>query len=308
MDWSGIRLTSFPTKNGIKTTWFNPRSDILYFGKETCIRTVMALLESSIKFARVAMDAAEVNTHGCRFCDRVVARNPSLAPFLGTNLDYVTRMLRLLHGFTPAGNGSNMFPGCKNFQDLTLFMKEAGPWDHAINSDRACAGFKAYTKPKTYFPLVGQYRVSSEQYVQHLMESTLAPLEKKLWTKNKQPSIQLVRCTQALLPGDVFEMMVLRIPGAGQHRMLWYSVTSKCDKGIHCGIWPPEYSGPGDYVFKFMGRKSGVDFVLNILTAAFDKVEAFFKTKVAIIDVAEAAFPTSKTIPTRERTDMERYF
>jgi hypothetical protein len=92
-------------------------------------------------------------------------------------------------------------------------------------------------------------------------------------------------------------MIALRLQGAGQHRMLWWKACSFQWQGCLWTLYPPEYSGPGDYVFKPMGRKSTVEIGRKILAEEIDKVEAVFKAKIHAIDARQAVFSTSKAQP-----------
>jgi len=271
--------------------WLNPDSDVLYLGDKACMGTLIALLESDIRVTRVAIVSGEKDPENCNSCKSALVHYPSLEPFLGGDVGHVTRMLRILHGFAPqdVNDVGDKFPGCSGLKDVFLFMKEDGPFDQPTTSFGGCVQFKEYTKEHPYFPRMGAYRVSSDDYLKRVMDSAMAPNEENRWAGVKQPKIQLARLVKPLPHDHVFEMIGLRIPGRGEHRMIWWVA-----RFAPTTLWPPEYRGPGDYILKLMGSTTAVELAKKQLTAEIDKAEAIFKTKISIIDVGEAAFPTSQ--------------
>ncbi|KAE9370904.1 hypothetical protein N431DRAFT_343237 [Stipitochalara longipes BDJ] len=303
------KLTEFRYQGGTKATWYNPHSDILYLGGKTCLGTMVALVESNIKFTRIAIDVG-ATVGGCVLCDEEMARIPAPAPFLASG-NYLTRRLRVLHGFVPLGTSdASLFPGCGILNDIFLLMQEAGPFDLEIKSlfdseikrfDN-CVGFEKYTEANPYYPRIREgriHRTTMDKYIEQLIASTLAPMDdvsEKAWYGDKKPNFHLARRIEPLPEGQVFEIIALRVPGAGQHRMLWWK-THNLEGGSLFKFYPPQYSGPGDYIFKLVGSRSAVKEGRTILAEEIDRVKAVFKTKIAVIDPRQAVFPKSKTQP-----------
>jgi hypothetical protein len=302
-------------QDGSKVTCFNPYCDILYLGWSTCLGTVVALVESDVKFTRIAFEVVEA-LHYCDRCtDRVLGYPLStfLALYLTLHVDRLTRILRVLHGFVPRGTSdASLFPGCGELKDVFLLTSEAGPFEPYILRSNPCVGIEKYTDANPYYPCLGvgrPQRTSMDAYLGQLMTSTLASmgaLDGNIWATGKRPTLHLARQSNPLPEGCAFEMMALRIPGIGQHRMLWRT-TCQFEQTMVCTIYPPEYSGPGDYVFKFLGYPQEIEAGRKILAEEIDKVEAVFKTKIPIVHPRQAVFPIpSSTMNQRFRDEQRR--
>jgi hypothetical protein len=252
-------------------------------------------LQTDVEFTCVAIDVGE-NCEIYTCCDKDLSDLRCLKPFLGPRIDHITRQLRVLHGFVPLGGIDNKtFPGRDALNDVFLFMKKAGPLDHEIYRFEKCVGFKTYTEEKAYYPLIGLYRVNMDVYAEHSITSTLAPMKRNSWEGNKKPTFQLARRSKPIPPGQAFEKVALTIKGAGQHRMLWWKAREITKQRCLCTVSPPQYSVPGDYIFKFMGRQSDVSVGREVFAGEIQKAKTIFKAKIPLIDAREAALLTGKT-------------
>jgi hypothetical protein len=286
--------------------WFNPLADIVYFGDHVCLGTMISVLQTGIEIHRVAVDVRDSSTGGnfytcsCSHGDSV----PSiLQPTLGPQIDLLTRQLRVLHGFALAGSTEKVFPGCPALNEVIVFMKEAGPFDHDIQDFDACAGFKNYTADAPHYPLVGITRLTADAYTEYQSTTALAPFDTGaiVWKGDKKPTIQLARRSQAIPVDQHFEILAINLPGLGQHRMVWWKVREFDTRREHhthspslkCSLFPNVYSGPGDYLFKFMGSREDVDWVIGEVLREVARGEKLFKQEMRIVDPTKAVFPAT---------------
>jgi hypothetical protein len=118
-----------------------------------------------------------------------------LLPTLGPQVDLLTRKLRVMHGFALAGSTEKVFPGCPALNEVIVFMKEPGPFDHDIQDFNACAGFKNYTAGAPHYPLVGNTRMTMDAYTEYQSTTALAPFDTGaiVWKGDKKPTIQFAR-------------------------------------------------------------------------------------------------------------------
>jgi hypothetical protein len=284
--------------------WFNPLSDILCFGKKACLGTMVYLLQTGIKFSRVAIDvgfewadggetrASRLDTERCDCCDGKFKDFESLQPFLEPEVNHLILQLRVLHGLP----GQKNFPGCGALNDVFLFMKQPGPFDHEIRYWDGCDGFKAYTYEKPCFPLMGSSKLSMDVYVEHLLASTMTPFTEQAWKGRNQPTFHIARRTKPIPQDRVFEIVAVHLPGSGQYRMIRWLARGLHLKGCMCTYYPPNYCGPGDYFFKLMGSELAVAVGKELLAKEIARGENLFKQKFAIVDPRKAVFPTFKTL------------
>jgi len=94
-------------------------------------------------------------------------------------------------------------------------------------------------------------------------------------------------------------MIAVHLPGAGEHRMIRWKTRELGHKCCMCTLYPQAYSGPGDYIFKFMGRESEVVLGMAEIKQEIEKGEKLFKKKIPLVDPREAVFPISKVVPHR---------
>ncbi len=121
----------------------------------------------------------------------------------------------------------------------------------------------------------------------------MGALDGNIWATGKKPTLHLAHQSNPLPEGCAFEIMALRIPGIGQHRMLWRTAR-QFEQTMVCTIYPPDYSGPGYYVFKFLGYPQEIAAGRKTLAEEIDKVKAIFKTKIAVVELRQAVFPIPK--------------
>jgi hypothetical protein len=152
--------------------------------------------------------------------------------------------------------------------EVIVFMKEPGPVDHDIQDFNGCVGFKNYTADAPHYPLVGNTRLTMDAYAEYQSTTALAAFDTGaiVWKGDKKPTIQLARRSQAIPVNEHFEILAINLPGLGQHRMVWWRVREfdtrhreHSNQSLHpdlkCSVFPNVYSGPGDYLFKFMGQR-----------------------------------------------------
>jgi hypothetical protein len=279
--------------------WFNPVSDVIYLGHKTCLGVLIALLKLGLPIQRIAFDAEGGNYayHSC--CDAAIAKKTCLQPFLGHQVNWMERRLRILHGFTIAGSTENVFPGCPSLKEVLLFMKTPGPFDPEIgwpvnNSNPLdCFFFQRYTTDRPHYPLVGQVRMSMGAYTDCLLATTISsfPESDSAWKGGKRtPRFQLARFSRSLPVGHVFKPMVVNFSSVGQHRMVWWKACQRSDGAITT-TFPATYSGPGSYVFKLMGSKASVTLQMKDLMEEIRKAEALYKQEIKIVEPKMAIFP-----------------
>jgi hypothetical protein len=113
-----------------KFMWFNPLSDIVYFGPKACFGALFSMLQSGLQIHRVAFDVniEHQGSYSCR--DWLLTEGPLCLQIhaKSKHYDYFIRKLRILHGFIPEkAKYKNKFPGCPTLNEVLLFMEEAGP-------------------------------------------------------------------------------------------------------------------------------------------------------------------------------------
>ena len=295
--------------------WFNPLADIVYFGDKVCLGRMISVLQTGIEIHRVAVDVHDSSRSGnCYPCDNCYPCSCShgdsvpsiLQPTLGSQIDLLTRKLRVLHGFALAGSTEKVFPGCPALSEVIVFMKEPGPVDHDILDFNGCVGFKNYTADAPHYPLVGNTRLTMDAYAEYQSTAALAAFDTGaiVWKGDKKPTIQLARRSQAIPVNEHFEILAINFPGLGQHRMVWWRVPEfdtrhreHSNQSLHpdlkCSVFPNVYSGPGDYLFKFMGQRWYVDWITGEVLREVARGEKFFKQEMRIVDPTKAVFPSS---------------
>jgi hypothetical protein len=175
-----LGLQTRQARTASKCLWFNPFSDILYFGPRSCLGTMLSTLKSGIPIHRIALELENIvngdyGPHAC--CGGELKHQSCLQPFLGPQANYLTRRLRFLHGFTPLGATKRAFPGCPSLDEVFLLMNEASPFDpENLNT---CVEFEKYTAEKPHYPLVGNFRLSMAAYTQHVLTTALSSFPEK---------------------------------------------------------------------------------------------------------------------------------
>jgi hypothetical protein len=300
--------------------WFNPESDVIYLGQETCLGVLVALLKSGLPIQRIAFDAEHGNYgyHSC--CDTAIVNKTCLQQFLGLQVNSLERRLRILHGFTIAGSTENIFPGCPSVKEVLLFMKAPGPFAPDIIDERDtgwcadnsnpfdCVEFQRYTTERPHYPLVGQVHMSMNAYTDYLLATTISsfPERNSAWQQGKKaPKFQLARFSQ-LPAGFIFKLLVVNLTGAGQHRMVWWKfnllgemlgVGKRPGEGRRPGecnvnsMLPATYSGPGAYVLKFTGPEQRVAFQMEEIMKELTKAQELYKQEIKIVEPKMAVFP-----------------
>ncbi len=284
---------------GGKYLWFNPISDIIYFGSKSCFGTLLSIAGSSLPIQRVAID---VKKHKDPCCESPLSCCLQEHSDTGHDKGFLHR-LRILHGIAPKEGEEKLFPGCPALKEVFLFMTEGGPYDYPHRSanrftDRVegLVGFQKYTSAKPHFPKVSGSWLTMDAYKSHLLSSILAPLPASdiAWKGKKAPSFQLARRLQPPQPGKEFQILALHFPSAGVHRMVWWQIfqnVSREGEKWNCTYFPKVYCGPGVYFFKFYGT---VDEVAKLMAIAFKEIpnaEALYKLKITIVDPDKACFP-----------------
>jgi len=149
---------------------------------------------------------------------------------------------------------------------------------------------------------VGITRLTMDAYTEYQSTTALAPFDTGaiVWKGDKKPTIQLARRSQAIPVDQHFEILAINLPGLGQHRMVWWKVREfeahhreHPRPGLKCSVFPNVYSGPGDYLYKFMGPREDVDWVTGEVLREVAWGEKLFKQEMRIVDPTEAVFPAS---------------
>jgi hypothetical protein len=279
--------------------WFNPACDIVHINTSMCLRSFKALVNSGFKFSRIALDIGE----GQRYDDD----EPHLSGCCGTfpplksyepgrMNDRLARQLQILHGFkmTKIDGTRRVYPGCSDLKEVLIFMKNAGPLDHEIQRFDTYPEFKIYNEANPYFPLIGDKRVTKEEYTDHLMSSALIKIGENSWKGKKKPTITLARRSKPFPDGQEFRMFALQFPTAMEHRTIILGVRSRQIQSCMFTVYPPDWSGPGDYIVKLMGIPLQVGMTEAVVREEVENARKFFKTTVGFVEGRKVVLPKGK--------------
>jgi hypothetical protein len=281
-----------------KYMWFNPISDIIYFGSESCFETILSIVRSSLPIHRVGI---VVQDHLTTSCEATLPYCLQERLKTGHNQGLIHR-LRILHGMALKEGMERLFPGCPALNEVFLFMTEEGPFDHILTENvrfngriEECDGFEKYTAARPHFPTVGGSRLTMDAYKSHLLSTILAPLPASdiAWKGRKTPTFQLARRSQPLQSGNIFKILALHFPNAGAHRMIWWKVNMnyRSVEEFSSTYFPNKYCGPGVYFFKFLGTVEKVTKLMKIALEEIPNAEALYKQKITMVDPDKAVFP-----------------
>jgi hypothetical protein len=305
---SGITLGRKMRRPSGYRVWFNPESDVIYFGSHSCLGNLVAFLKLGLPIERIAFDAeagSDGNYSYCNCCETAIANKTCLQPFFGNEVDSIVCRLRILHGFTIAGSNENIFPGCPSLKEILLFMKTPGPfdpdniyksfpgWSGLIDlNPPECIDFERYTTERPHYPLMGQLRMSMDAYTDHVLATTVSPFseENSAWKGGKKaPKFQLARFSKPLPAGYVFKFLVLNFSGEAQYKTFWCKARKISEHTI-ISTFPATYSGPGTCVLKLVGAEALVALQMEKIMEEGRKAQALYKQEIKILEPNMAVF------------------
>jgi hypothetical protein len=273
--------------------WYNKDADIIYLGSGSCVGTLMMLLHTDIDLTRVAISMDDYK-HTDRTCiwEEDLSHTPfqGMKPFLGPQIDHITRYLRVLHGFEPTGTLlEKAFPGCKTLREVFFLVKPAIVYPDIKHIDESVGIEKIIDSDGSR----GVTKFSLEENIKGKLASALQVVGAKKWVGENEPNFNVSRLYFLKSAKRKADVMALHINNRMMHRMMWSMARQLMDE---CTIYPTtrDYPGSGDYLFRFQGTEERIDKLIERLKLERVKAEKLFKTEVLVVDPTIAVCPSSE--------------
>jgi len=180
-------LDKFHMNEGLgNVVYFNPKADIVYFGRRSCVSSIAGFLRKEVEIHRVAIEGLLSQPYD-RCC--TWEASDTLGVQRGEGAIGGITGLQALHGFDPeALEGNTSWPGCKELKDVFVIM-DGWFW-------------KGEPESISLSCMIGDYSTRQEREWKDNVNREVTRIEREdvglhgvghnKWTGNQKPSVQLM--------------------------------------------------------------------------------------------------------------------
>lgn len=259
---------SFDTREEAHDIYFNPRTDILYFGEKTCVSTLLNVFSSAVydrlTIPRIAILCSGNRTKCCDWDDPAYGVNGGIT------------IMESLHGFDKSivdWNSEAQFSGCPGLKEV-YWVTPSHLWEPApgrLNPD-----FQSFRAPSTDGITKGQKNFKDrikyhiERVENDLVVGNVGP---NLWVGENKPTFEFVSLAPPEMAktmeteGRVYEAFEISIQ---QHKYLGrrnFAAIIDIERRTGCDILLSKYDFPGE------GREVGFAGDKDAVTKARKAIE-----------------------------------
>jgi hypothetical protein len=269
------QLRTFDTQtdnNSERYIYYNPNSDIIYFGENTCISNILATLEPRQTIPRVAINSSSKGFQCCDWDDDVYGVDDGIS------------FMQALHGiFPPLVQERQMYrwPGCQGLKEV-FWVVQSNLWRLAPGTIDASVSMR----PATTNGLTKGQRSfkKSTLWSMKCVEDGRWCSGKNLWTGNNTPQFHFISfAPRTKLDGTRYDGLGVNTPAINFLRRKNWEVIKNIERSTGCVITITNQSYPGEdpREIGFMGQKESISEAKKLILEKLSNCEQTVLTKVA---------------------------